>query len=130
MILVYLAAILLFCWLLIRSADIAVSAIKGISNNSQTSNFVVSALIIALGTSFPELFVGITSALERSTNLSLGVVLGSNIANIALIGSSAAVYSGRIHVYGGFLKRDIWMAFAAGVLPIILATDGSLSQVD
>jgi cation:H+ antiporter len=120
--------IIIFSFVLIKSADIAVIALRRITRGA--SVFGISAVLIALGTSFPELFVGVTSALEKSPNLSLGVILGSNIANIALIGGMAALIAGKVEVHGEFLHRDVWIAFIASLIPLVLALDGDLNKVD
>jgi len=123
-------AIIIFSLLLIKSADWIIVAIRRISLGSTAKAFTISAIILALGTSFPELFVGITSALEGNPSLSLGVVTGSNIANIALVGGVAAVIVGRIRMQGDYLKREVWIALVAGLLPTALLIDGQLTRVD
>lgn len=122
--------IIVFSFILIKSADLVVVAMRRISRQTKTGVFALSAVILAIGTSFPELFVGITSAIEKSPNLTLGVVFGSNIANILLVAGFAAFLHGRVFVHGDFLKRDVWIALGAGILPIILVLDGSLGRVD
>ena len=119
-----------FSFLLIKSADLSVVALKLISSRTKTKVFALSALILAVGTSFPELFVGFTGALEGSSNLTLGVVLGSNIANISLIAGAAAAYAGYVKVSENYLKKDVVIAFIATTAPIILMLDGDLSRVD
>lgn len=122
--------ILVFSFILIKSADLVIIAVRRISRNLHAGVFGISAIILALGTSFPELFVGITSAIENSSNLSLGVVLGSNIANIALVAGFSAFLTGRVRVHGSYLKYDVWVALIAGLLPILLIFDQVLSRVD
>ena len=90
----------------------------------------LSAIIVALGTSFPELFVGITSALEGEPTLSLGVALGSNVANIALIGAGAAIIIGKVTITEAILKKIVWISLVCGILPYILLLDGNLNRVD
>lgn len=125
-----IAVIIVLSLLLIKSADWVVIAIRRISKNSHTPSFAISAIILALGTSFPELFVGITSAIEESPNLAFGVVVGSNIANIALVGGLSAAIVGKVRIRGEYLKRDVWFAFLAGILPIMLVADKTLGRVD
>ena len=72
--------LLVFSFVLIKSAEWIIVALRRIAKKSKVGVFAVSAIILAVGTSLPELFVGITSAIEGSPNISLGVVLGSNIA--------------------------------------------------
>ena len=119
-----------FSILLIKASDAVIISIRRISRKTKTGIFALSAVILALGTSLPELFVGITSAMEKSSNLSLGVVLGSNIANISLVAGLSALVMGKVGVHGKFLKKDIAMALLSGVLPIFLLLDGSLNKVD
>jgi cation:H+ antiporter len=122
--------IVFFSFVLIKAADMVIVATRRLSRETHTKVFVLSAVILALGTSFPEFFVGLTAALEKSPNLSLGDVTGSNIANIALIGGLAAFFVGRVNVRGEYIKREVGIALVAGMLPLILLIDGSLSRVD
>ncbi len=119
-----------FSAILIKSAEMMVVALRRIARSTHTGVFALSAIILALGTSFPELSVAVTSALGKVSSLSLGVVIGSNIANISLVGGLAAFIAGKVHVQGDFLKRDVWIALAAGILPVLLVIDGHLSRVD
>ena len=123
-------SILFFSFILIKSADLVIVALRRISRQTKTGVFALSAVILALGTSLPELFVGITSAIEKTPSLALGVVIGSNIANISFVAGVSALLAGRVHVHGNFLKRDIWIALVAGLLPIVLVGDGNLSRID
>jgi cation:H+ antiporter len=115
---------------LIKAADLVIVALRRISKQTKTGVFALSAIILAVGTSLPELFVGVTSAIEHSPDLALGVVLGSNIANTAFIAGFVGIIVGRINVYGGYLKKDLAIAFIAGVLPMVLILDKTLSRVD
>ena len=49
------------------------------------SPFIIGATIIAFGTSAPELSVAILAALQGTSELAMGNVIGSNIANIGLV---------------------------------------------
>lgn len=122
--------IVLFSILLIKSTDMVVIAIRRISRQTETKVFALSVIVLALATSFPELFVGITSALEGEPSVSLGDVTGSNIANIALVGGLAAFFAGRVRVHGEYLTREVWVALLASTVPLILLLDGTLSRVD
>ena len=123
-------AIIVLCFVLIKSADWIIIALRRIAKTSKTGVFILSSLILAIGTSFPELSVGITSSLEKSSALALGVVLGSNIVNISLVAGLAALFAGRVYVHGGFIKKELGVAFLAGLAPLFLILDGSLNRVD
>ncbi|KKQ36957.1 MAG: K+-dependent Na+/Ca+ exchanger family protein [Candidatus Woesebacteria bacterium GW2011_GWA1_37_7] len=123
--------VIIFSLLLIKSADAVVIAIRRIAKETHAGVFVVSSVILAVSTSFPELFVGITSALEKESGLAVGVVLGSNIANIALIGALAAIIVGRVNIRTDYIQRDVLIAFIAGLMPFaLLLFDRNLSRVD
>lgn len=130
MIIIYILLLIIFSFLLLKSADLTVVGLRKISKKTGVKPFFLSAILLALGTSFPELFVGITSAIEQSPNLALGVVIGSNIANISLVVGLAGLSVGTIHIKGGYLKRDLWIALLSGLTPIILVSDGALTRPD
>lgn len=123
-------SILIFSFLLVKSADIVIVALRRISRKLGTGVFALSAVILAIGTSLPELFVGITAALEKSPNLSLGNVLGANIANISLVAGLSAFIVGRVNIRGQVVRKDLFFALLAGVLPLLLIADKRLSRVD
>ena len=104
--------------------------LKRLAKTTRLGDFAVTTFILALATSLPELFVGIASALEGSPNLSLGNIIGSNIANLSLVIGGAALIGGGVAVHGLFLRRDVFYAFLAGAAPMILLFDKSLSRVD
>jgi len=121
--------IIIFSLLLIKAADMVIVAGRRIAQEAHIATYSVAAIILALGTSLPELFVGITSALEGSPNLAFGVVLGSNISNVALIGGISALMVGKVFVRD-YVKSDVWISLFAGTLPLFLALDKSISRVD
>lgn len=125
-----LLSLFLFSILLIKAAEWVVISLRRIAKKSKIGVFAISAIILAVGTSLPELFVSVTSALEGAPNIALGVVLGSNITNTALIVGMVALILGKINVHGEYLKRDVSMALVAGLLPLALMADGILGRVD
>jgi cation:H+ antiporter len=120
----------LFTLLLIRATDMVIVSLKRLSRETHTKVFVLSAVLLAIATSFPELFVGITSALEGAPHLSFGNVMGANIANISLVAGIAALVVGKITIHGEFIKKEVGVALVASVIPILLILDGTLSRVD
>ena len=130
MVVIYLILIFIFCFLLVKATDIVLVNLKSLSSKSRAGVFAISSLIAALGTSFPELFVSFVSALEGKSNLALGTVIGSNIANLSVIIGGAALLGGSIGVRGKFLKTDIFWVFLIGAAPMLLLFDKNLSRLD
>ncbi len=67
------------------SADFLVDSTVKLALLLEVSPSIISATIIAIGTSFPELFISIQSMLAGHTDLAFGNVVGSNFTNITLI---------------------------------------------
>jgi len=78
---------------LIKGADFLVDGSVTIAKRFNVSNLVIGLTLVAFGTSAPELVVNITSSFLGKSNLAIGNILGSNIANIFLIlGVAAIIY--------------------------------------
>ncbi|MEK7073123.1 MAG: calcium/sodium antiporter [Patescibacteria group bacterium] len=83
---------------------------------------VIGLTVVAFGTSAPEFFLSLSAALTGAPALSLGNVLGSNIANVLLILGCAAV-AGSVIVPRSTLVRDLPIVIAATILVALLAND-------
>ena len=78
--------------LLVKGADLLVDGASNVAKKFHIPEIIIGLTIISIGTSMPELFVSITSALEGRSDMAIGNVLGSNICNLFLIlGVSAIV---------------------------------------
>ena len=71
--------------LLIKGADFLVDGASEIAKKFHIPEIVIGLTIVAVGTSMPELVVSVTSAIEGHSDLAIGNVVGSNIANMFLI---------------------------------------------
>jgi cation:H+ antiporter len=103
-------------------ADWLVSGSSRLALSFGVKPLVIGLTLVAFGTSAPELTVSLASALQGSGDLSVGNVIGSNIANIGLVlGLSASIRPMKVDLE--VFKRDLpFMLFAAlliAVLPFI-----------
>lgn len=71
--------------LLIKGADFLVDGSSSIAKRFHIPEIVIGLTIVSIGTSLPELFVSVTSALGGKSDMALGNVIGSNICNLLLI---------------------------------------------
>ena len=71
--------------LLVKGADFLVEGSSNIAKKFHIPEIIIGLTIVSIGTSMPELFVSLTSALEGHSDMSMGNVIGSNIANLLLI---------------------------------------------
>lgn len=70
---------------LIKGADMLVAGATSIAKRYGVSDMVVGLTIVSFGTSLPELIINILSSLEGQSELAIGNVFGSNVANLLLI---------------------------------------------
>jgi len=130
MILYQVAGLILFCLGLIYSTSLIIGAIKTLAIKSHLGAYGITALVLAISTSLPELVVSIVASIEGNTSLVLGNILGSNIVDLSLVIGAAAVIGGSLQVTGIILSRDIYLTGVTGFLPIFLIADGTLSRPD
>ncbi|WP_426429627.1 calcium/sodium antiporter [Winogradskyella sp. HB-48] len=79
--------------LLVVGGDFLVRASVGLSFKLKISKLVIGMTVVSFATSAPELLVSLQAALGGSTDIALGNVIGSNIANIGLVLGITAVIS-------------------------------------
>lgn len=125
-----LILIFLLCFVLIKATDILVVNFIALSQKTRLRKFALTGLILGLATSLPEFFVGLSAAIEGKPILSLGNIIGANIANLSLVVGGAALLGGTVLVHGDFLRRDSFYAFLAAASPMLLLTDKVLSRLD
>jgi len=126
----YLVLIFFFAFLLVKATDILIVNFRALSLKTKLGKFALTSLILGLATSLPELFVGLSSAFNNQPILSLGNIIGANIANLSLVLGGAALVVGLINIKEGFIRRDIFYAFLAASAPMILLFDKFLSRID
>ena len=79
--------------LLIKGADLLVEGASKVAKKFHIPEIIIGLTIVSIGTSMPELFVSITSALDGYSDMAMGNVIGSNVANLLLILGLATVIS-------------------------------------
>lgn len=93
------------------------------------SPLVVGLTVVAFGTSSPELLVSLKAAVDGNSTIALGNVIGSNIANIALILGIAALIR-PLQVHANVIKREIPIMIGASVLLILFLLNGTLGLAE
>ena len=77
--------------LLIKGADYLVDGASNIAKKFHIPEIIIGLTVISIGTSMPELFVSITSAIEGYPDMAMGNVIGSNIVNMFFILGLSAI---------------------------------------
>lgn len=115
--------------ILVFSGDFLVKGGVQLANHMRIPKLIVGLTIVSLGTSAPELFVSLGAAIKGSSDMSIGNVIGSNIANIGLIlGITALVLP--MPINKETIKVNYPILLFLSFLFWILTIDGKLSLSD
>lgn len=115
--------------LLLGGAELLVRGAVTLSRRVGVSSLVVGLTVVAFGTSAPELAAGISAVLQDKSELNIGNVVGSNIANIGLIlGLTAIIYP--ITCKSGFIKREIPQMIGVSFVALAVMFDGVVSRFE
>lgn len=109
-------------YVLIKGADLLVDGSSSIAKKLNISNIVIGLTIVAFGTSAPEFIVNIFASAKGNTEIAIGNILGSNIANILLIlGVASIIYP--ISAKKNTVLKEIPFSLLAALLVAITAND-------
>lgn len=116
--------------LLILGGNWLLKSAVSLSLKLNISKVVVGMTVVSFATSAPELIVSINAALSGSSDLALGNVIGSNIANLGLVLGITLLF-GVMEVQKSFYKTD-WpvMMIASVLLYVFLKGDGVITQIE
>ena len=114
--------------LLIKGGDFLVEGAVSIAKRANLSPMVIGLTIVGFGTSSPELLVSIQAALSGSSGIAIGNVVGSNIANIALILGTAAIVKA-CTAKKMTLKVDMPFMLLVTALFVTIAMSGTISRL-
>ncbi len=121
--------IVLGIFLVLRGAERMTDGAVALAQRMMIPQMVIGLTIVACGTSMPEFFVSLTSAIHGSADMAIGNVVGSNIFNTLLIVGVAAVVAPMI-IARSTVRKDIPVAFMASILLGVMCLDGVISRID
>jgi cation:H+ antiporter len=114
---------------LVVGGEFLVKGAVGFSNKLKISPLVIGMTVVAFGTSAPELIVSMESALSGNSGIAIGNVVGSNIANLALVlGLTVLIFP--IITDRQTKRVDFPMMLFATLLFYYFAIDGIISFSD
>jgi len=127
-----LVPILLICVglaIVVFSADQALKRLLNLAMFFRLSEFVTSFVIAGVIAVLPEMSIGVLAAVEGTSSLGFGVILGSNVADLTLVIGAVALFAGKLQLDSDALK-SVRVSFLAVVLPVLLFIDGEVSRID
>ena len=111
-------------------ADRLTEGASSLARRFGVPEIVIGLTIVACGTSAPEFFVSLMSALNGTPDMAVGNVVGSNIMNTMLIVGCAAMVAPMV-ISPSTVKKDIPFSVGASFLLVLLASfDSSISRLD
>ncbi len=122
-------AIIVSLSMLAYSADKFVEGASSIAYQFGLSPLLIGLTVVSLGTSAPEILIGVMSAISGNSALAIGNAIGSNIANIALIlGFSSLLIP--LPVASTVLRREIPLLLCVVLFSTALLLDLELTRGD
>lgn len=115
--------------LLVKGSDLFVLSSSVLAKRLGVSEFVIGLTLVSIGTSVPEFASSLAASFEGASGIVIGNVIGSNIANIGLIVSSAAILS-KVKTEKLMLRRDGYIMFFATILFYVFALNFEISRLE
>ena len=115
--------------LVLVGADRLTEGASSLARRFGVPEIVIGLTIVACGTSMPEFFVSLMSALNDTPDMAVGNVVGSNIMNSMLIVGCAAVAAPLV-ISRTTVRKDIPFAVGASLLLILLSLDSTVGRID
>lgn len=118
---------------LLKGADVLVDGAASMASKFRVSPLMIGLTVVAFGTSMPELGVSMAASVHEQSDIVLGNIMGSNIANILLILGLAAILM-PLKVKNQTLWKEIPYGFMAALVLFLMASDsliaGRISMID
>lgn len=110
-------------------AEWLVKGAAGLARAFGVSALAIGLTVVAYGTSAPELSVSLLAALEGQSEIALGNVVGSNIANIALILGITALIAPPF-VDKTLIRREVPVMIASAMVVLVVLLNGIISRLE
>lgn len=124
-ILLVVAGVVLVIW----GASKLTGGAVGVAERLRVPQIVIGLTIVSIGTSAPELFVSLMSALNDTPDMAVGNIVGSNIFNVLVIAGVSAVVC-PISIGRDTVRRDLPISIVASLVFAALCIDGEIGRLD
>ena len=114
---------------LIFGGDLLVRSAVSFAEKFGVSSFLIGVTVVSFGTSIPELMVSIQAAMDQAADIAIGNVLGSNIANIALV-LGVSVVLRPLSVTTNTYKLSWWVMLISSLLFILFLLDNVITKME
>ena len=115
--------------MVLYGADRLTEGASALARRMNVPEIIIALTIVAAGTSAPELFVSMVSALKGTPDMAIGNVVGSNTMNAMLIVGCAAMVA-PMTISKSTVRKDIPFSVFASVLLVLLSLNSFLGRLD
>jgi len=116
--------------LLLWSANWLVGSVTQIARYLHWKEFVIAFFVMAIVSSLPNLFVGITSAFQGVPELSFGDIVGNSVVDLTLVVALAVLLVKKLEADSPLIQKSALFTLAIALLPLLLILDKELSRGD
>ena len=126
-ILLWIAVFIISLLALVKASDYFTDSAERIGLFFGLPPFIVGVTIVALGTSLPEMVTSIIAVAKDSSEVVIGNVVGSNIANVFLIFGLTAIVARKMIIAHDIIKVDLPFMIGSAFLLAATSWDGKFS---
>jgi cation:H+ antiporter len=113
--------------MVVIGASFAIDSASNIAKLFGVSEWLIGVLVIAFGTSLPELIVSVTAALKGKVGMAIGNIIGSNLANTTMVIGAAAMIND-LSIKFSFYYYDLAVMTAATIMLIYITANRLYSK--
>ena len=126
----YLAIFAVSIFVLVKGVNLCIKSLASLAKYFNIPEFIIATVLMGSATSFPELFVGITSAIENVPQISLGNLTGASLLDATLIIAIPAIIAGGIKSKSKYIAEDTKYTLLLLFLPLIALIDSRISRLE
>lgn len=115
--------------LLVKGSDLFVLSSSALAKRLGVSELIIGLTLVSIGTSIPELASSVVASFKGASGIVIGNVIGSNIANIGLVVSGAAILS-EVKTEELMLRRDGYIMLFATILLYVFVLNFKISRLE
>ena len=116
--------------LLIKGADFLVDGASSLAKRFNIPEIIIGLTIVSIGTSMPELFVSSTSAMNGSSDMAIGNIIGSNLCNLLMIlGISTIIKPVKFQKETRLIEIPLCLIITI-IFAIFCNTSGTISRIE
>ena len=115
--------------LVLWGADRLTDGATSLAHRMNIPQIVIGLTVVAMGTSMPEFFVSLVSAVKGTSDMAVGNIIGSNLFNTLMIVGISALVAPMI-ISRSTVRKDIPFALVASIALLAFCLDGEVSRFD